>query len=145
MMRSQAFSSCAHAHLGMQMQYFSGCPRACSESGFGMDPAELSLQQWQLCVCVCVTGGGSSAPAVPRLMFAGLNRFTLTNGSHLCPPLFSKLIIVSSVGGFPWVPKASQTAPLHHWGQLSNQPRQQRCSTVPLHYQHRASFLLHFN
>lgn len=35
------------------MQYFSGCPRACSESGFGMDPAELSLQQWQLCVCVC--------------------------------------------------------------------------------------------
>lgn len=68
-----------------------------------MNSAELSLQHWQQ--CVCVTGGGSSVPAVQRLIFAGLNRPTCTNGFHLYPPGFIKLIIVSSIGGFPWVPK----------------------------------------
>lgn len=141
-MRSQAFSSCARVRLGMQIQCFLGCLSACSEGGFGMNSADLSLQHWQRCVC---DWRRELSPCCTEVKFAGLNRPTRTNGFHLHPLVFIKLIIVSSIGGFPWVPKASQAAPLHHWGQLSNQPRQQHCSTVPLHYRHRTSFLLHFN
>lgn len=63
-------------------------------------------------VLVWLCGGGSLGPAALGLMFSRLNRFTLTTSFNLCPSAFSKLIIVGGIGGFPWAPEVSQTAPL---------------------------------